>query len=166
MTRDADRISDLAAEAVRLLIGRGETIATAESLTGGLVAAALTSVPGASAAFRGGIVAYATDLKAAVLGVPDDLLKQHGAVDRSVAEAMARGTCGRLDATVGIATTGVAGPDPAEGKAVGTVYVAVARPGGTVSRGLALRGDRRAIRVATVESALELLIGALGEDDE
>src|ERR1700729_3739333 len=106
----------LAAEVLRRLTEAGQTLATAESLTGGLVAAALTSVPGASAAFRGGVVAYATDLKAAVLGVPDDLLQLRGAVDPDVAEAMAQGARARLGTTVGISTTGVAGPDPADGK--------------------------------------------------
>jgi nicotinamide-nucleotide amidase len=166
MTTDKGRVGELASEAVHLLIERGETIASAESLTGGLVAAALTSVPGASAAFRGGIVAYATDLKAAVLGVPDELLEQRGAVDPAVAEAMAEGARHRLGTTVGIAATGVAGPDPAEGKPVGTVFVAVAEPGGTISRGMTMAGDRWAIRAATVESVLDLLVSALRDDDE
>jgi nicotinamide-nucleotide amidase len=164
MTGSGTRAGGLAQTAIGLLIERGETIATAESLTGGLVAAALTSVPGASAAFRGGVVAYATDLKAAVLGVPEDLLEQRGAVDPEVAEAMAEGARGRLGTTVGVATTGVAGPDPAEGKPVGTVFVAVAAPGGTVSRPLLLAGDRAAIRAATVESVLDLLVAAIRED--
>jgi nicotinamide-nucleotide amidase len=164
MTGSRSRAGELARDAVGLLIGRGETIASAESLTGGLLAAALTSVPGASAAFRGGIVAYATDLKAAVLGVPDDLLERHGAVHPAVAEAMAEGARARLGTSVGISTTGVAGPDPAEGKPVGMVFIAVAGPGGTASRELALTGDRQAIRTATVESALDLLIGAIRED--
>lgn len=164
MTDNRNRAGELARDAVGLLIGRGETIASAESLTGGMLAAALTSVPGASAAFRGGIVAYATDLKAAVLGVPDDLLERHGAVHPAVAEAMAEGARARLGTSVGISTTGVAGPDPAEGKPVGMVFIAVAGPGGTVSRELALTGDRRAIRAATVESALDLLIGTIRED--
>ena len=164
MTDNRNRAGELARDAVGLLIGRGETIASAESLTGGMLAAALTSVPGASAAFRGGIVAYATDLKAAVLGVPDDLLERHGAVHPAVAEAMAEGARARLGTSVGISTTGVAGPDPAEGKPVGMVFIAVAGPGGTVSRELALTGDRRAIRTATVESALDLLIGTIRED--
>jgi nicotinamide-nucleotide amidase len=164
MTGARTRAARLAEEAVGLLIERGETISSAESLTGGLVAAALTSVPGASATFRGGVVAYATDLKAAVLGVPDDLLERHGAVHPAVAEAMAEGARARMSTTVGIATTGVAGPDPAEGKPPGTVFVAVAGPGGTVSRELSLEGDRAAIRRVTVESILELLVGCLRED--
>ena len=166
MTAAQARLSELAGEAIRLLISRRETIAAAESLTGGLVAAALTSIPGASAAFRGGVVAYATDLKAAVLGVPDDLLERRGAVDGSVAEAMAEGARTRMWTTVGVATTGVAGPDPADGKAVGTVYVAVAGPTKTTCRALALAGTRDSIRLATVESVLDLLIETIREEDD
>jgi nicotinamide-nucleotide amidase len=163
MTAASRRAEDLARAAIELLIARGETIATAESLTGGLVAAALTSVPGSSAAVRGGIVSYATDVKADLLGVPPDLLERHGAVHGAVAEAMAQGTRERLGATTGVATTGVAGPDPAEGKPVGMVFVAVAGPGGLASRQLALAGDREEIRAATVASVLGLLISALQE---
>jgi nicotinamide-nucleotide amidase len=165
MTAAQARVADLAADAVSRLISRGQTIAAAESLTGGLVAAALTAVPGASAAFRGGVIAYATDLKAAVLGVPDDLLQRCGAVDPAVAEAMAEGARARMWTTVGVATTGVAGPDPAEGKPVGTVYVAVAGPSRTVTRALALTGTREEIRTATVESVLDLLLSAMREED-
>ena len=100
----------LSAEIIGLLVARGQTLAVAESLTGGLLAAALTEIPGSSAAFRGGVVSYATDLKAALLGVPSDLLDQHGAVHPAVAAAMAQGACRRLTASVGAATTGVAGP--------------------------------------------------------
>jgi nicotinamide-nucleotide amidase len=165
MTAARARASELAGEAISLLIARGQTIAVAESLTGGLLAAALTAIPGASAAFRGGVVAYATDLKAAVLGVPDDLLEQHGAVHPKVAEAMAEGARSRMWTTVGVATTGVAGPDPAEGQPVGTVYIAVAGPDRTTCRELALSGDRATIRAATVDSALGLLITVMREDD-
>jgi PncC family amidohydrolase len=165
MTGAQARAGDLAAEAIRLLIDRDQTIASAESLTGGLVAAALTSIPGASAAFRGGVVAYATDLKAAVLGVPADLLEQHGAVHPAVAEAMAEGARARMRTTIGVATTGVAGPDPAEGKPVGTVYIAVAGPARTTSRALALAGTREEIRTATVAGVLDLLVGTMREED-
>ncbi|HEY3977158.1 MAG TPA: CinA family protein [Streptosporangiaceae bacterium] len=163
MTAPGHRIEALAATAIELLIARDETVATAESLTGGLVAAALTTVPGSSAAVRGGVVAYATELKAALLGVPADLLERHGAVHGDVAEAMAEGARDRLGASTGVATTGVAGPDPAEGKPVGMVFVAVAGPGGLASRQLALTGDREEIRAATVASVLGLLISALQE---
>lgn len=100
----------VAAQIIGLLAARGQTAAVAESLTGGLLAAAFTSVPGASAVFRGGVVAYASDLKAAILGVPADLLERRGAVDPEVAAEMAAGVRSRLAATVGAATTGVAGP--------------------------------------------------------
>ncbi|HEX5291589.1 MAG TPA: CinA family protein [Streptosporangiaceae bacterium] len=163
MTAPGHRIEALAATAIELLIARDETVATAESLTGGLVAAALTTVPGSSAVVRGGVVAYATELKAALLGVPSDLLERHGAVHGAVAEAMAEGARDRLGASTGVATTGVAGPDPAEGKPVGMVFVAVAGPGGLASRQLALTGGREEIRAATVASVLGLLISALQE---
>jgi nicotinamide-nucleotide amidase len=165
VTAPREPAGGLAGAAVAALLARGRTVAAAESLTGGLVAAALTAVPGASAVVRGGVVAYATDLKAAILGVPADLLERHGAVHPEVAAAMAAGVRDRLCASYGLATTGVAGPDPAEGKPVGTVYIAVAGPGPLLARELALDGDRAAIRSATVESVLALLRAALGEDE-
>src|SRR5882724_12438580 len=113
---------ELAVEIIRLLTRTGETVAAAESLTGGLVAAALTDVPGASNAFRGGIVAYATELKAEVLGVDVTLLKRHGPVYAPVAAAMAEGVRQRLGATIGVAATGVAGPGPQDGHPAGTVH--------------------------------------------
>src|SRR5271170_1888146 len=119
------RCRALSQEVIKMLSARGETIALAESLTGGMLAAALTAIPGASAAFRGGLVTYATDLKATLLGVPPALLDRHGAVHPAVAAAMAEGVRHRLAAAVGAATTGVAGPDPQDGQPVGTVYVAV-----------------------------------------
>ncbi len=160
--RDGGRA--LSREAIDLLRARGETVAVAESLTGGMLAAALTAVPGASAAFRGGVVSYATDLKAALLGVPAALLEHHGAVHPDVARAMADGVRSRLGATVGVATTGVAGPDPQDGQPVGTVYIAVSAGGGTAVRSLALSGGRQQIREATVERSLGLLIRSLRED--
>ena len=108
--------ADLARQIVAALTEQRRTIAVAESLTGGLLGATITAVPGASEVFRGGVIAYATDLKAALLGVPADLLAARGAVDADVAAAMAAGVQQRLGADVGVATTGVAGPDPAEGK--------------------------------------------------
>jgi nicotinamide-nucleotide amidase len=104
------------------------TVAVAESLTGGRVAAAVTAVPGASAVLRGSVTAYATDLKARVLGVDAGLLDRVGAVDGEVARQMAEGVRKLCGADVGIATTGVAGPSEQDGKAVGTVYVAVVGP--------------------------------------
>ena len=154
----------LAAEAVRLLIARSETVAVAESLTGGLVTAAVTSVPGCSAVFLGGIVAYATNLKAQLLGVPGDLLAEHGPVHPDVAEAMARGVSARLRATYGLATTGVAGPGPADGRPAGTVFVAAVGPGLRAVRALNLTGGRSAVRAASVVAVLSLLVSTLRED--
>ncbi|MGH3275346.1 MAG: CinA family protein [Streptosporangiaceae bacterium] len=165
MTAGGGGAGELARVAIGLLTERGETIATAESLTGGLVAAALTGVPGSSAAMRGGLVTYAADLKASLLDVPSDLLKRCGVVHGSVAEAMARGARARLGASYAVATTGIAGPDPAEGKPVGMVFVAVAGPGGTACARLALTGDREAIRAASVEGVLSLLVRVMREHE-
>ncbi|HUY47036.1 MAG TPA: nicotinamide-nucleotide amidohydrolase family protein [Streptosporangiaceae bacterium] len=162
---------ETAADVIALLTARQQTVAAAESLTGGLVAAALTDIPGASAVFRGGIVAYATDLKAVLLGVDRAVLDACGAVSPDVAAAMAQGACSRLGATFGVATTGVAGPDPAEGKPAGTVYIAVsaghlatsARRGTQVRR-LALAGSRDRIRRGTVAEALALLLETAREE--
>jgi nicotinamide-nucleotide amidase len=150
---------------VRALKERGETLAVAESLTGGLLCATLVEVPGVSAVFRGGLIVYATDLKASLAGVPAEFLALHGPVDPDVARALAIGALERCGADWGLATTGVAGPDPQGGRPVGTVFVAVAGPGDgsgvSVARRLELRGDRSAIRAATVTAALELLVEQL-----
>lgn len=140
-----------------LLAARGETVAVAESLTGGLVAAALSTRSGASDTFRGGVVAYATDLKQALAGVPGPLLHAEGAVSAATAAALAAGCRDRLGADWGLATTGVAGPTEQEGKPVGTVFVAVAGPGSGHVRALHLPGDRARVREATVVAALDLL---------
>ncbi|MFC8294018.1 nicotinamide-nucleotide amidohydrolase family protein [Streptomyces sp. NPDC057242] len=123
-----------AARVLALLAERGQTLAVAESLTGGLVAAELTGVPGASASFRGSVTAYATALKHELLGVDAALLAERGAVDPEVASQMAAGVRVRLGADWGIATTGVAGPEPQDGQPVGTVYVAVAGPAREAAR--------------------------------
>lgn len=155
---------ELAADVIRVLTKGGRTVATAESLTGGLVAAALTDVPGSSSAFRGGVVAYAAELKAQFLGVDGDLLKRHGPVYAPVAAAMAEGVRDLLGATVGVATTGVAGPGPADGHPAGTVHVAVSLAGDTVVRTMALPGNRDEVRRLTVERVLGLLLGRLREE--
>lgn len=149
------------AQVVAALVATGRTVATAESLTGGLVCAALTDVPGASAVVRGAVVAYATELKAQVLGVDADLLATGGAVQAEVARQMATGVCRVLGAEVGVATTGVAGPESQDGRAVGTVFVAVAMEGRVLVRELALSGDRGTIRARTVDAALGLLTEAV-----
>nr|WP_153456235.1 CinA family protein [Streptomyces smaragdinus] len=143
---------------MELLEKNGWSLAVAESLTGGLVAAALTAVPGASRTFRGSVTAYATDLKRDLLGVPGDLLADRGAVDGEVARQMAAGVRWRLGADWGLSTTGVAGPEPQDGQPVGTVFLAAAGPGGQNEQvRLSLEGDRDEIRAATVLAALELL---------
>lgn len=109
-------------------------------------------------------MAYATDLKNVLLGVPADLLERHGAVHPAVAAAMAEGACRQLTAAVGAATTGVAGPDPADGQPVGTVHIAVTAAGRTTARALSLPGDRNQVRDATVEQSLRLLLRVLRED--
>lgn len=151
-----------AEQVLTLLRGARQTLGTAESLTGGLVAAALTDEPGASAVLRGGVVSYAVEVKSTLLGVPEELIAEHGAVSRQCAEAMASGALRVLGCDWAVATTGVAGPDPSEGKAVGTVHVAVAGRSGRgeqtmAHRALSLHGSRREIREATAGAALGLL---------
>jgi len=146
-----------AADLVARLTAAGKTVAVAESLTGGLVAAALTDIPGASLVVRGGILAYATDVKAQVLGVSEVLLAQVGVVDADVAEQMASGVRSLMGATYGLATTGVAGPDRVDGKPVGTVYVAVVGPDSSRVKALSLSGDRGDIRAKSVLAVLTLL---------
>ncbi|GAA1684286.1 CinA family protein [Kribbella yunnanensis] len=149
---------------VGVLKSRGETLATAESLTGGMVGAALTDVAGVSAVYRGGVVVYATDLKAKLAGVPQDLLDAVGPVHPDTAAALATGVRERLKATYGLATTGVAGPDPQAGVEAGTVYVAAAGPGSVQVRKLQLSGDRSAVRQGTVAAALELVATLVAEE--
>ena len=147
-----------AAELLAVLRSRGWSIAAAESLTGGLVCAALVDVPGASASLRGGVVAYATDLKDTLLGVDTVLLTARGAVDPEVARQMADGVRGLLSTDVGLATTGVAGPDPQDGQPVGTVHIAVVTPDGTGITSLEIPGSREQIRAETVDRALALCL--------
>ncbi|MFF4351294.1 CinA family protein [Streptomyces sp. NPDC001530] len=162
-------MSSTAAEVLRLLRVRGETLAVAESLTGGLVAAEITAVPGASKAFRGSVTAYATELKHQLLGVDATLLAERGAVDPQVAAQMAVGVRKALGADWGIATTGVAGPEPQDGQPVGTVFVAIEGPseaspyaaGGGKVIPLRLNGDRAEIRMESVRSVLVLLLKEL-----
>ncbi|WLW51796.1 CinA family protein [Streptomyces sp. YU58] len=165
-------MSSPATEVVRLLTVKGETLAVAESLTGGLVAAEITAAPGASKAFRGSVTAYATELKHRLLGVDATLLAARGAVDPQVAAQMAAGVRTALDADWGIATTGVAGPEPQDGKPVGTVFVAVDGPfadasgtsGGGKVTALRLNGDRAEIRMESVRSVLALLLTELASE--
>lgn len=138
---------------------RGETVATAESLTAGLVAAVLTAVPGASAVVRGGLVVYATDLKWGLAGVDPDLLAARGAVDPDVAVQLATGARERCGATWGIGLTGVAGPDPQDGVAPGTVHVGIAGPAAVRVSTITVTGDRHEVRAASVRAVVDLLTG-------
>jgi nicotinamide-nucleotide amidase len=156
--------SEVLHKLVARLKERGETLATAESLTGGLVGAALTDVPGVSAVYRGGVVVYATDLKATLAGVPEDLLAEAGPVHPDTAAALATGVRERLGATYGLATTGVAGPDSQAGVEAGTVYVAAAGPDAVRVRKLALNGDRAAVRQGSVRAVLELAAELVAEE--
>jgi nicotinamide-nucleotide amidase len=150
-----------AAAVVHTLVERGQTVAVVESLTGGLLAATFVEIAGVSRVFRGGLVVYATDLKSSLAGVPAELLAARGAVDPDVAVAMAEGGRVRCSADWALATTGVAGPDPQDGKPVGLVYVAVAGPDETVVQELSLEGNRVAVRAGAVAAALDLFAAAL-----
>ena len=152
--RDGDSLPGVV---LRRLVAAGQTVAVAESLTGGLLGAALTELPGSSAAFRGGLLVYATDAKAGLAGVPDEVLATDGAVSDAAAQALATGARERLDATWGVGVTGVAGPDEQEGKPVGTVHVAVAGPSGVRSLTRRMPGDRQRVRLLAVTAALDLL---------
>jgi nicotinamide-nucleotide amidase len=154
----------LASEAVDGLREAGATVATAESLTGGLVCATLVSVPGASDVVLGGVVAYSPQAKIDLLGVDAALIASQGTVDAEVAAQLAIGARERFRATYGLSTTGVAGPDPSEGKPVGTVHVAIAGPSGVSATELKLDGDRDTIRTGTVDALLSELVATLREE--
>jgi len=149
------------ADVVAVLRAAGATVATAESLTGGLVCASLVSVAGASDVVRGGVVVYASDLKTSLLGVDPGVVASRGTVDAIVAEEMAVGVRDRLGATYGVSTTGVAGPDPSEGRPAGTVFVAVASPSGVRSWPLDLPGGRDEVRSAAVDAVLSQLVATV-----
>ncbi|GAA3825861.1 MULTISPECIES: CinA family protein [Amycolatopsis] len=142
---------------VAALVRLGQTVAAAESLTAGLVTATLTEVPGSSAVVRGGLVVYATDLKAKLAGVDPALLAAHGAVHPEVAAQLAEGARERCGADWGLGLTGVAGPDPQDGVAPGTVHIGLAGPAGRDVRTHWFEGDRAAVRRASVTAALDLL---------
>ncbi len=164
-TCENESIDELAGRLLDRLADRGQSVATAESLTGGLLAARLTDVPGASRCFVGGVVAYASHVKESLLGVPHDLVERHGVISEECASAMAVGVRDRLGATWGLATTGVAGPDGQEGQPVGTVWIAVAGPGGVQARLLHLGGARPEIREATCRETLSAINGILDREE-
>lgn len=148
---------------VATLQGRDQSVAVAESLTGGLLAGFITGVAGSSAVFPGGVVSYATEVKQDVLSVPEEIVESDGVVSARCAEAMAAGVRELLGSTYGLSTTGVAGPESQEGKPVGRVYVGLAGPDGTTSSSeLDLDGDRAEIREQTCAAAISELLSALG----
>lgn len=149
----------------QLLESRGATVAAAESLTGGRLSALLSEVPGSSSTFVGGVVSYATEMKVEVLGVPLDLVEDHGVVSAECAMVMARGVRALTSATYGLSTTGVAGPAEQEGKPPGTVFVGVAGPESASSVSLELEGDRAEIVHQTCEQALTTLVDALRREE-
>ncbi len=153
-----------AALVLQLLAGRRQTLATAESLTGGLIASLLTGVPGASAGYVGGVISYATRLKVDLAGVDAQTLHALGPVAALTAEQMALGVAGRCAADWGLAATGVAGPETQDGHPVGQVFVGVAQPATGFRRveELALQGTRQEIREQAAEGALQLVVRVLG----
>jgi nicotinamide-nucleotide amidase len=141
-----------------LLRARHATVAVAESCTGGMLGARITSTPGSSDYFSGGFITYSNLLKSQLLGVSTETLERYGAVSSQTAEAMAAGARERTGATYAISITGVAGPDGgSEEKPVGLVYIGIAGPEGTVAVNRRFLGDRQRIRVFTVQMALDLL---------
>ena len=154
----------LADEVIDALRVAGATVATAESLTGGLVCSTLVSVAGASDVVLGGIVAYAPDAKIELLDVDPELIDDRGTVDPDVATQMAFGAQERFNATYGLATTGVAGPGESEGKPEGTVHIAIAGPDGVRTTALQLSGERDTIRKGTVDALLAELVATLREE--
>lgn len=156
--------TSLEAEVVEQLTSRGLSLAVAESLTGGLLAAALTSVPGASGSFRGGVVTYCDMAKTEVLNVPSSVIERASAVSPEVAAAMARGAMHLFHSDWALATTGEAGPSSASGRAVGTAYVAICSSDQIWVTELHIPGDRQTVRRSVVERALELLLARCFDD--
>lgn len=137
----------------------GKTLATAESLTGGGIGAELTSVSGASAVFKGGIISYCNEIKHALLGVPSDMLETHGAVSAPVAKAMAEGARRVLATDVAVSATGLAGPGGDEyGNPVGTVFLGYCDGSKTMAQECHFSGDRDSVRRQAVQAALELIL--------
>lgn len=160
-------MNEQARRTILALTQRSESVATAESLTGGLLGATLSGVPGASRCFLGGVISYDTSMKVALLGVPRETIARNSVISAEVAQAMARGIVERTGADWGIAVTGVAGPDPQDGHAPGEVWVCVHGPRTTSASGMAraerfdFAGDRDSVRLATVEASLQKLLGLL-----
>jgi nicotinamide-nucleotide amidase len=158
-------VTDLLKRVHLLLRSGGSTIATAESLTGGRLAVALTDVPGASETYLGGVVSYATEIKASVLDVSPEIIDRHGVVSPECAKAMASGVRAVMGATYGISTTGVAGPADQEGKPPGTVFVGIAGPGLVEVVALELTGKREQIQDRSCREAFAALEAVLRRED-
>lgn len=179
---DTSGTEELAVEVIHTASELGQTIATAESLTAGLLASTLADVPGASAVLRGGLIVYATELKAELAGVDRGLLERVGPVDATVAEQLAAGTAARCGATMGVGLTGVAGPDPLDGHEVGEVFIGLwtrtgsshirlGAPGTPVELAAAQHdvdtgSRRRAIRENAVNRALQFVLATLNTDNK
>ncbi len=157
---------DVIKSVMALLLARGWRLATAESCTGGLIAHWLTTVPGSSTVYAGGVVAYANEAKTALLGVPAAVIARHGAVSAPVAEAMATGALERLGADVAVSTTGIAGPSGGTvEKPVGLVYIGLAlRQGGCRSEAIRFNGSRQDVQIAAGKAALEMIESEIGQE--
>jgi nicotinamide-nucleotide amidase len=161
----ASRPESIPAAVIAALVVAEQRLATAESLTGGLIGATLTAVPGASKAYLGGLITYATELKAKLGGVPAAVLAEHGPVSPVTASAMALGVQSATGADWAVAVTGVAGPDPQDGHAPGEVWVGLANPqSDATTHRLDLAGSREEIRRQTVTAALWLVLDAIHAD--
>lgn len=161
MTLCDDATAGRVRNVIEALVAAGETVAVAESLTGGLLCSTLVHPAGASRAIVGGLVAYSTDVKASVLGVDVRLLAERGAVDAAVATQMASRVRSQFGATIGVATTGVAGPDEQDGVAVGTVFIALVSERDSIVERFTFSGDRDDVRWASVDAALTILENSL-----
>jgi nicotinamide-nucleotide amidase len=151
-------MNDNALALIEKLKKSGKTISVAESLTGGLLAQELTAIAGASEVFKGSITAYLDEVKIGILKIDSELIKKHSSISAQVAESMAVNICQIMNSDIGLATTGVAGPEPSAGFAPGTVFVAVATKDHKIWHRLVLVGDRQAIREQSVNEVLKLAL--------
>ena len=155
-------MNKLAFQAIEALLRQKKALSTAESLTGGGIGSLLTGVPGSSQAYWGGVISYTDSVKAAVLGVPVELLKREGAVSAPVAEAMAQGVREKLKTDFSLSVTGLAGPGGDDyGHPVGTVFIGFCDENGCLSRHFLFQGDREAVRTQTAQAALHLLLSKI-----
>ena len=157
---------ELARSVIDALKAKGLTVAACESLTGGMICAALVDVPGASAVVRGGFVSYQTDTKTLLADVPASLIAEKGVVSAEVARAMAEGTRRKLGVDIAVSATGMASPGSPDEPPAGTVYVGLAAPSGTQAIALKLTGTRQEIRTQTVAAALEAILNKANHTKE